>query len=102
MTQAITLKFLPCTNTKPDRWKATCAAGSVTVNQHDIFNDDELRKAVTLDCNVVSPKVHAVWALLKKLEWGGLWHFGSLHTGEYVVVCGTSTSKAAGLFIEDK
>lgn len=102
MTQAIHLKFLPCTATKPNRWKATCAAGSIIVNQHDIFNNDKLHRAVTLDCNVVSPKVHAVWALLKKLNWGGLWHFGCLHTGEYVVVCSTNTSPVSGLFIEDK
>lgn len=102
MTQAITLKFLPCTNTKPDRWKAICAAGSITVCQSAIFNDDELRKEVSLDCDGVSPKVHAVWALLTKLEWGGLWHIGCLYTGEYVAVCSTSTSKVAGIFIEDK
>lgn len=102
MTQAITLKFLPCTNTLPERWLAICAGGQVIVSQHAIFNDDELRKEISRDCNVVSPKVHAVWALLHKLELGGLWYIGRLYTGEYVAVCSTSTSNYAGLFIEDK
>ena len=29
--QAIQTKYLPCTNTKPSRIKAWCAAGSVTI-----------------------------------------------------------------------
>lgn len=32
MFQAITVKYLPVTNTKPSRWKATAAAGSVTIS----------------------------------------------------------------------
>ncbi len=34
--QAITTKFLPCTNTKPSRIKATCERGSVTISVDQI------------------------------------------------------------------
>ena len=55
--QAIETKYLGCTNTKPSRIKATCAAGSITVGYDHALNIDGNHKA-------------AAAALRKKLEWG--------------------------------
>lgn len=101
MTQAITLKFLPCTNTKPDRWKAICRAGVITVSQDVIYNDMTTRDEVARVTTIPSPRAHAIYALLKKLNWGGLWYIDTLYTGEYVAVCVTNTNPSSRLFIED-
>lgn len=39
--QAIITKYIPCTNTKPSRVKATCEAGSITLSW-DSSGDDKL------------------------------------------------------------
>lgn len=54
--QAITIKYLPVTNTKGSRWKAECAAGSVTVGYDHALNSEGNVKA-------------AVSALINKLGW---------------------------------
>lgn len=38
MFQAITVKYLPVTNTKPTRWKAIAAAGSVTISHEHAWD----------------------------------------------------------------
>ena len=60
--QAILTKFLPATNYKGTRIKATCAAGSITVDYHSvdeggIFNDEARHVAVA--------------RMLMKKIWGG-------------------------------
>ncbi len=70
--QAIKVKYLAPTNNRPSRWKAECAAGSVTVSY---------------DCEGESQCVErAVKALCKKLGWNGNLVSGQLPTGEYCFV----------------
>lgn len=70
--QAITTKLLPCTNTKPYRVKARCAAGSVTLS---------------IDSLPENYHEAAARALMKKLGWDGYdLAEGGLHTGDTVFV----------------
>lgn len=48
--QAITVKFLPATNNRPARLKATANAGSVTLSYHNIDADDKYLAAATALC----------------------------------------------------
>lgn len=74
--QAITIKYLPATNTKGTRYKATAAAGSITLGY-----DYEM----TVESNVKA----AVKALVKKLAWdrADTWHIGGTPDGHWVAVC---------------
>jgi len=69
--QAITCKYLPATNCKGSRIKATCEAGSVTVGYHS-GSDDPYRDAAEELC--------------KKLDWNGALIRGSLPNGVVVWV----------------
>ena len=60
MTQAIETKYLPATNTKGARIKATSWAGSITLPYDYSLNNDQMH-------------AKAAMALVKKLEWGGTW-----------------------------
>ena len=71
--QAIQTKYLPCTNSKGSRIKATCAAGSVTVNWN--YSSDTKLNHVT-----------AALTLCNKLEWSGDLVTGQLKDGSYVHV----------------
>lgn len=86
MTQAVTLKFHPVTNTKPDRWTAKASAGSLTVCQDAIFNavDGSVERA-KLD-GVVCPKGYTLWLYLVSKGWHGHWVISQMHTGDYVAV----------------
>ncbi|KMT53536.1 hypothetical protein [Pseudomonas fildesensis] len=81
--QAITIKYLPATDTKDSRWKATAAAGSITV-----CYDHEL----TVEGNVKA----AVKALVKKLGWNraDIWYVGGTANGHWVGVCASQSSPA--------
>lgn len=70
--QAIITKYLGCTNFKPSRIKATCAAGSITVSYDHAFNIDGNHKAVAA-------------MLAVKLGWekNGKLHSGCLPNGDY-------------------
>ena len=82
--QSITTKFIPCTNTKPSRIKATCERGSIIVSYEHALNADENH-------------INACKQLLAKFDtedvekWGqcmfseGRWHGGATKTG-YVFV----------------
>ena len=71
--QAITCKFIPATNTKPARVKASCAAGSITISYHDQDG---------------CPFFEAARQLCNKLEWSGEIAGGVIKTGEHVfVIC---------------
>lgn len=71
--QAIVVKFMPCTDTKSARMKATSQAGSVTVG-YDY--------AVSASANYSQ----ACDALLAKLGWGGKWIGSQMPNGDYAFV----------------
>ena len=65
--QAIHVKYLPCTNTKESRIRATCAAGSLTIGYpHELSGQAVYRAAAE--------------ALAQKLGWTGP-YYGDLHGG---------------------
>lgn len=71
--QAITTKYLPPTNHRGSRIKATCAAGSVTVPwSHEL--------------NVEENHTEAAGALAIRLGWRGEWLGGGNHVDGLVFV----------------
>lgn len=70
--QAVITKYIGPTNTKGSRVKASCEAGSITVNWDHSLNSDQNHDA-------------ACQALLDKLGWSGEWIGGGTSTG-YVYV----------------
>lgn len=82
--QAIITKYLPVTNTRGSRIKATCVAGSVTIGYpHELSG---------MACHAAAAKV-----LVDKMGWndahyGGLLG-GQLPSGEYVFVFNNESSK---------
>jgi len=72
--QAITTKYLGPTNTRGSRVKATCQAGSVTIEWDDALNSDQNHNA-------------AATALIEKWGWCGKWLEGVLTDGSHVYVC---------------
>lgn len=91
MTQAITLKALSPTNTKGSRWKATAAAGSLTVDQHAFFNTTDGSVERAKRDGVVCPKTYTLWLYLVSKGWGGCWVISQDHKGDYVA-CEYATS----------
>lgn len=80
--QAITIKYLPATDTKSSRFKATAAAGSITLSyDHDFDSEGNVKAAVK--------------ALVKKLQWdrADVWHIGSTADSHWVAVCATHYSR---------
>lgn len=76
MYQAITTKFLPCTNSRESRVKATCDAGSVTLGWDHRLNPEGNHTA-------------AAKALATKLDWSWTrWIGGSMRGAGYCFVCG--------------
>jgi hypothetical protein len=83
--QAITTKFISPTNTRGSRYKATCEAGSLTVEcDHSLNSEDNHKRAARL--------------LIRKLGWFhdekrgdayGRWFGGGTKDG-YVFVCAVS------------
>lgn len=71
--QAITVKFLDPTDTKPARYKASCEAGSLTLSTD--YGLDPDRNALRV-----------AHALASKLEWTGRYHQGGTKDG-WVFVC---------------
>lgn len=73
MYQAITTKYLPCTNYRPSRVKATAAAGSVIVSwEHGL--------------GIEGNHMVAAKALADKYKWNGVWYGGGLAKAGYVFV----------------
>ena len=73
--QAITTKFIPATNTRGSRIKATAAAGSITLHRDFSLSieDNHAKAAKTL-----------AW----KMNWKGDWHMGGLpNEAGYCFVC---------------
>jgi hypothetical protein len=85
--QAITTKYLGPTNTRGGRIKATCEAGTVTVDfRHDLRVEDAHKEAMI--------------ALVKKLRWNKyIWQMGALKD-VYVFVNTGETDKNCGLDAE--
>lgn len=72
--QAIQTKWLAVTNTKPDRIKATAAAGSITITYPSGLNGQAAHRV-------------AAEALIKKLNWGhGKLLGGCLPNGDHCFV----------------
>jgi regulator of RNase E activity RraA len=73
--QAITVKYLPMTNTKPARVQAIATAGKGPVLSIDAYNDigDAKRAAAKLLC--------------EKFGWKGRYFEGETFKGETVYVC---------------
>ena len=65
--QAIHVKYLPCTNTRGSRIKATCAAGSLAISYPYELSGQAVYRA-------------AAEALAQKLGWTGH-YYGDLHGG---------------------
>lgn len=80
--QAITIKYLPATNTKGSRFKATAAAGSITLGYDRALDSEGNVKA-------------AVKGLVKKLAWdrADTWHIGGTPDGHWVAVCASQYSR---------
>lgn len=82
--QAILTKYLSATNSRGSRIKATCAAGSVTIDYpHELSG---------MACHAAAAK-----ALVEKMGWG-FSHYGDLlggqlPSGDYVFVFNTESSK---------
>lgn len=74
--QAITTRYIPPTNHKGPRFKATSNAGSITIEQSEDKNEAENHELVCI-------------ALLKKLDWGwtGAWVGGGNRSGSFYWVC---------------
>lgn len=71
--QAIITKFLPCTNTKGSRIKATCQAGSIIIDYpHELSG---------MDCHA-----KAAYALLSKMQWDYKLVGGQLPSRDYAFV----------------
>lgn len=70
MRQAIVTKYLPVTNTKPSRVKATAEAGSVILSWDNALNTDQNH-------------AKAANALAEQKGWAGHWRGGALpdHSG---------------------
>lgn len=71
--QAIITKYLPVTNSRGSRIKATCAAGSVTIDYPHEFSG--------MDCHA-----KAAYALLTKMQWDYKLMGGQLPSGDYAFV----------------
>jgi hypothetical protein len=74
--QAIQTKYLPATNTRGNRIKATCATWSITIDwPYGLDNDECFERAAK--------------ALMQKLDWHRLYQIaagGQLPNGDYVFV----------------
>lgn len=71
--QAIITKYFGPTNSRGSRIKATCSAGSVTIDYpHELSG---------MDCHA-----KAAYALLAKLQWGYKLMGGQLPSGDYAFV----------------
>ena len=82
--QAIITKYLPVTNSRGSRIKATCAAGSITIDYpHELSG--------------MAVHASAAKALVQKLGWGFA-HYGDLMggqlpSGDYAFVFNNESSK---------
>ena len=82
--QAIITKYLPATNFKPSRMKATCARGSVTVSyDHDFNNDGNHFAAASELCSRFVIKDKSKYVASGANPWSGPRIMGTLPNGDY-------------------
>lgn len=80
--QAITTKFIPATDTRGSRVKATANGGTVTLDYDHAMNGDENH-------------TEAARQLADRLNWRGQWFSGGLpNEGGYCFVCADTDSFA--------
>jgi hypothetical protein len=82
--QAITTKFMPCTNTKCSRVKASCERGNITISwDHALNSSENHEKAVKELLTKFEKEDIAKWgqAMFSK----GTWFGGATETG-YIFV----------------
>ena len=84
--KAIYVKYLGPTNTKPSRWKAYDGDGNSVTISHSYESAGENGNGI---CAVV--------ALLRKMEWRGVWVVGG---GGTVAVC-VQRTKGPGIAVSD-
>ena len=83
--QAITVKYLPPTNTKGSRLKAICSRGSVTVSfRYDL--EDYEREAFAASELVKKFQREDVKKYGSVCGWGGIYTVGTDHKGDYIFV----------------
>lgn len=87
--QAIEVKFISCTNNKPDRLKAFCQAGSITLSLYSL--QQELME-VNISCDMVYCYKLIAEKLRDKLGWNNVYYGdmiqGTLFNGNEVFVFG--------------
>lgn len=83
--QAILIKYLPATNYRPSRLKASCERGSVTICYQSHCDNPEhaalralLRKLIAEDKAKYGPDAGK--------PWHGPWVMGQLASGDYIAV----------------
>lgn len=83
--QAIETKFLPATNTRPNRYKAECARGSITIDQDDNLSieSNHIRAAELLLKKFVAEDL-SKYGEKSKSAWDQTFNSGTLKNGNYV------------------
>lgn len=84
--QAIITKYLPATNTKPTRIKATCARGSLTLCEDSSQEDAHRWVAVKLTKRFLELDEKEYGTDPKKNPWARPFVSGCLPSGEYAHV----------------
>ena len=84
--QAIVTKYIPMTNTKGARIKATAAAGSLTVSLSKLDGDDGRKDAITRND---AQHWEVARLLCEKFKWNVSLQTGALPNGDYVQVMTT-------------
>lgn len=100
MTQAIAIKWLTQTETKPYRWKVKAFAGELTMPQDAWFNEkQETRKAAMAD-GAFGPKSYALWTFLLHKGWDGCWVISQDHKGTTWLCSMLQAVKSSGSTVE--
>lgn len=87
--QAITTKFLPCTNYKGSRVKASCERGSLTISwDHGLNAEDNHIKAVETLCNKFVGEDIVKYGADSKSPWNNKKAYGWLKNGMVAVFTG--------------
>ena len=86
--QAIIIKRLPFTDTKPARLKASCARGSITRTCQFEGDEDEVKKTIlALLAKFAKEDLEKYNTPLTENPWvSGIWSIGSLQNGNFVAV----------------
>ena len=83
--QAITVKYLPATDTKGSRFKAICSRGSLTMS-FDYSLEDYERVAKVANALVEKFQSEDKKNYGSVCGWGGVYTVGTLHNGDHVFV----------------